>query len=67
MTQHDSLTALCESVRRAVPDDAAFDLVVIRLMLRTGVNLRSPDHRHVSNPRTIARVSEALAALGLAI
>jgi len=62
---YDNLTRLSDDLRRSIPDADKFNFVVIRLMLRTGVNIKEPAPRHIDNPVTIARVLEVLAALGL--
>lgn len=64
-TRYESLTEIRDALRRAVPDQDKFDFVSIRLMLRTGINIKDPAAHHVDHPRTIKRVLEVLEALGI--
>jgi hypothetical protein len=65
LKQYESLASLRDDLRAALPDEAKFDFVCIRLMLRTGINIKQPSARHVDNPLTITRVLGVLSALGI--
>ena len=62
-----SLAAVRDALRRTLSDEAKFDFVAIRLMLRTGVNIKQPARRHVGHARTLKRVLAVIAALGIQI
>jgi hypothetical protein len=65
LKHYENLTSLRDDLRVAIPDEAKFDFVSIRLMLRTGINIKQPAARHVENPLTITRVLEVISALGI--
>jgi hypothetical protein len=65
LKRYESLASLRDDLRAALPDEAKFDFVCIRLMLRTGINIKQPSARHVDNPLTITRVLGVLSALGI--
>jgi hypothetical protein len=65
LNRYESLASLRDDLRAALPDEAKFDFVCIRLMLRTGINIKQPSARHVDNPLTITRVLGVISALGI--
>jgi hypothetical protein len=65
LKHYESLASLRDDLRAALPDEAKFDFVAIRLMLRTGINIKQPGARHLENPLTIARVLGVISALGI--
>ncbi|MGB1017224.1 MAG: hypothetical protein ACPG4T_24010 [Nannocystaceae bacterium] len=64
MKDYENLHELREQLRQIIPDADKFNFIAIRLMLRTGVNIKQPASRHLSNPVTVKRVAEVIRALG---
>lgn len=65
MKHYENLVSLHDDLRVALPDEAKFDFVAIRLMLRTGINIKQPGARHIDNPLIITRVLGVISALGI--
>lgn len=59
-----SLKSLEQSLRLHLANDAMFTLVNTRLMLRTGVDLKSIDPVQERKPELVAEVIEALKKMG---
>ena len=65
MSEHyDDITAICDALRVRLGDPERFNFVAIRLMLRTGVDIKAPREHHRHHARTIRRVLAALSAMG---
>ncbi|HVQ92332.1 MAG TPA: hypothetical protein VMU51_14955 [Mycobacteriales bacterium] len=63
-TTASSLTDLASRLQRELGNPTSLGPVVTRVLLRTGVNLRTPKPEQITDSAVVARVSAALAELG---
>lgn len=59
-----NMTDVAAQLREQLASPAGFGAVSVRVLLRTGVNLRSPRPEQVSDGALVSRVRDALAEMG---
>jgi hypothetical protein len=63
-TTATSLTDLVTRLQRELGNPISLGPVVTRVLLRTGVNIRTPKPEQITDTAVVAKVSAALAELG---
>jgi hypothetical protein len=64
LTKIANLTSVADRLREQLANPAGFGAVSVRVLLRTGVNLRSPRPEQINDSVLVARVRDALAEMG---
>jgi hypothetical protein len=62
-----TLEEICTAVQGLAGNDVRFSLVNVRVMLRTGINLKVIKREQNANPRAVRDVLSALNDLGYAL